>query len=125
MCPSGPLVLLDAGPGPGRWLKPRRLPAPATDFVFIGSRWLRAARLPGPGPAPQRRSPDGAVGPPGGAVGPPLMRSPGDPCRHRGASLDSHRHAITARTSFENRVMLILDSPEHIPAVSPEIRLRR
>jgi integrase len=22
MCASGPLVLLDAGPGPGRWLKP-------------------------------------------------------------------------------------------------------
>ncbi|GAA4138043.1 hypothetical protein GCM10022285_34640 [Streptomyces tunisiensis] len=30
MCSSGPLVLLDAGPGPGRWLKPWSRPAPAT-----------------------------------------------------------------------------------------------
>lgn len=27
MCPSGPLVLPDAGPGPGRWLKPWSRPA--------------------------------------------------------------------------------------------------
>lgn len=30
MCPSGPLALSDAGPGPNRWVKPRRPSAPAT-----------------------------------------------------------------------------------------------
>lgn len=34
MCTSGPLVLLDAGPGPGRWLKPWSRPALATTYPF-------------------------------------------------------------------------------------------
>lgn len=30
MCTSGPLALLDAGPEPGRWVKPRSRPDPPT-----------------------------------------------------------------------------------------------
>lgn len=44
---SGPLVLLDAGPEPGRWLKTLRPPAPATNLERLGARWLRASRPPG------------------------------------------------------------------------------
>lgn len=33
MCPSGPLVLLDAGPDPGRWVKPQSRPPPLAVWV--------------------------------------------------------------------------------------------
>lgn len=34
MCPSGPLVLLDAGPGSGRWVKPWSRPSPPPAWFF-------------------------------------------------------------------------------------------
>lgn len=60
---SGPLVLLDAGPGPGRWLK-LRSPQPRR-FLFSGFRWLTAecgARTP----AGLERGGDRSAGPAGG-----------------------------------------------------------
>jgi hypothetical protein len=65
MCTSGPLVLLDAGPGLGRWLKPWSRPGPATTYPFSGLRWpiaVRAARAP----AGLERGGDRSAGPAGG-----------------------------------------------------------
>jgi hypothetical protein len=71
MCTSGPLVLLDAGPGPGRWLKPWSRPAPATAYPFLqqaadccvrgtgagrAGAGRRQERRPGRGPGRARRA---------------------------------------------------------------------
>lgn len=65
MCTSGPLVLLDAGPGPGRWLKPwSRPPQPERAPFSDGKRLIavRAARVP----AGLERGGDRSAGPAGG-----------------------------------------------------------
>jgi hypothetical protein len=65
MCTSGPLVLLDAGPGPGRWLKPwSRPPQPRRTPSLTASGRLpqRAARAP----AGLERGGDRSAGPAGG-----------------------------------------------------------
>lgn len=65
MCTSGPLVLLDAGPGPGRWLKPRSRPPQPRPTPFSGIRWLTAVRA-ARAPAGLERGGDRSAGPAGG-----------------------------------------------------------
>ncbi|QKW08024.1 hypothetical protein HUT18_18210 [Streptomyces sp. NA04227] len=42
----------------------------------------------------------------------------------RASSSDRIRHVVTERNRFENRVALVLDSPEHIPNDPYPVRLR-
>jgi hypothetical protein len=65
MCTSGPLVLLDAGPGPGRWLKPWSRPAPATTYPFSdGKRLIAVCAVRAP--TGLERGGDWSAGPAGG-----------------------------------------------------------
>ncbi|GAA2427062.1 hypothetical protein GCM10010405_07050 [Streptomyces macrosporus] len=62
MCPSGPLGLLDAGPGPGRCVKPSE-PTPSHDGAWSATIWRAAgARLADAG---AERGEDRSAGPAG------------------------------------------------------------
>ncbi|WP_329162758.1 hypothetical protein OHB49_23585 [Streptomyces sp. NBC_01717] len=53
-----------------------------------------------------------------------LAEASGLPAPRQVSSRSSHRHALTVRGAFEHKARLVMDSTDHIPDTSTEVRLR-